>query len=73
MSSSIICDGLVTQSGAGAAQCATGWSVVEYALPFQITDVDPVVFAAYVGAGFFILLPLYAAVIGCRVLIKSIN
>lgn len=60
----------------GIPRCGEVWEFKEYIAvtpQFEIADVDPAVFSAYVGAGFFTLLPIYAAVIGCRALIKIIK
>jgi hypothetical protein len=73
MSNLLTCNGAITYSAQGYADCLAGWTVVQYVPPFAITDIDPLVFVTYVGSGFFLLLPLYVAIIGGRVILKSIH
>jgi hypothetical protein len=51
----------------------TGPSPVEYIPPFDISTLQPEMVVAFVGSGFFILLPLWVAVYGGRVLLTAIK
>lgn len=71
MADLIICEGIVTLDNQGDPECSTGWVAIEYVPPFNpATDLDPVEIAGFVGAGFFVLLPLWVAVYGGRALLN---
>lgn len=54
--------------------CDTGWSVVAMTAPeFDPGDLDPALIAGAVGTGFFIMLPLWVAVLGGRKLLDAIR
>ncbi len=63
------CEGDIDLS---AFTCSTGWQVVNYQ-PFDPSTIDPVLMAGAVGAGFFMLVPLWAVSFGIRALISSFN
>jgi hypothetical protein len=67
-----ICQGIIDNRN-DRAICDTGWEVAAHVAPFNITDVDPVVFVTYLGSGFFLMLPLWAATIGLRTLIHAVK
>lgn len=71
--SAVVCSGSITFDGAGVAQCSTGWTVQVVAQPFDPATLDPQMIAGAVGVGFFILVPLWAAALGVRSLIKIIR
>lgn len=73
----LLCDGVITQVGAdpqdsGAFQCSVAWQVAPVS-EFNPADLDPVLIAGAVGAGFFSLVPLWLAAVGARALIKAIR
>ena len=71
----IVCEGVITFDNQGGPSCSTGFVEMQY-LPYvqSVSElVDPLEAAAFVGSGFFILLPLWAAMYGGRVLINAIK
>jgi hypothetical protein len=66
-----LCSGSITVDSAGVLICSQAWSVVEYVAP--VADIDPVLFASYMGAGFCISFPLYLFAWGGRKIYKSLN
>ncbi len=53
--------------------CSAGWSIVEGTSTFDpATDLDPVLIAGAVGAGAFVLVPIWAALLGGRFLMRAI-
>jgi hypothetical protein len=50
----------------------TNYYVGAWEVP-TVSDIDPVLAAGAIGAGFFVLLPLWAAVFGGRALIRAIK
>lgn len=72
----VACPGQVTFSTNSGALCVDGWETHQYetVVPFNpATDIDPVLVAGAVGAGFFGLVPLWIAVIGVRKLIQLVR
>lgn len=53
-------------------ECTTGWATTP-TTQFDVSNLDPVLIAGAVGAGFFCLIPLWAAVFGLRFLLKAIR
>ena len=68
--------GMIVESGTGNAngpvvRCDVGWVIEPYNPPLTFdpaTDLDPGLIAGAVGAGFFVLVPLWVAVFGVRAL-----
>lgn len=62
-------------------QCSTDWAYVgdvnqvvsDAAQSFDVSQLDPQLMAAYLGSGFFILLPLWAAAYGVKALIQTVK
>lgn len=73
MSTTPICSGSITIGNDGQALCSTGWEIAAYVAPFHISQLDPVAIASYIGSGFFVLVPIWAAVVGCRALLDAIK
>lgn len=73
MSYSAVCAGPITEDASGAAICVDGWQQVVHAAPFDWSMIDPVLIAAYLGSGFFIMLPIWVAIVGGRALIHAIH
>lgn len=51
--------------------CDAGFII--HNLQFSATELDPVLIAGAVGAGFFSLIPLWLAIIGGRFLLRAIR
>ena len=66
----LVCD--TEPTAFDAAGCADGWTihVVE---TFDVSAITPADAAAFIGAGFFLTLPLYAAVKGVKSLIDFVR
>jgi hypothetical protein len=66
------CSGSVTILNPNTVQCSETWVEV---LPnvFDPATLDPVLIAGAVGVGAFVLLPLWAALIGIKMLLQSIK
>jgi hypothetical protein len=75
MATTIVCSGDITVDVTGAPQCSSGWESVEHtpSQPFDPADLDPSLIVGAVTAGFFILVPIWAAAFGFRSLLKSIK
>ncbi|HIE83496.1 MAG TPA: hypothetical protein EYQ00_06430 [Dehalococcoidia bacterium] len=58
----------------GAPRCGANnqeWTIIVDPSQAESFVVDPATAATFVGSGFFILLPLWAAIYGCRVLVNT--
>ena len=75
MATVTVCGGEITVDAAGAMQCSTGWEVAQYTAvqPFDPATLDPLLIAGAVTAGFFMLLPVWAAASGVRHILKTIS
>lgn len=70
----LTCDGTITEMGGGAYQCSVDWVSAMYdSSTFDPSQLDPGLMAAFIGSGFFILLPLWAASAGVVWLLKTIK
>ena len=73
------CDGEIFYNGGDATLvdsygCTVAWTISPGVSDFDpATDLDPVLFAGAVGAGFFALVPLWFAAVGARALIRAIR
>jgi len=68
------CPGLVTEDLTDHYPvCVDGWAVTVVDDPFDISQLDPVEIAGFVGSGFFVLIPLWVAVIGGTYLLKALD
>lgn len=72
----LFCDDQIVYVGPSPEQissyeCSTGWAITPTA-QFDVSNLDPVLIAGAVGAGFFCLIPLWAASMGVRFLIRAI-
>lgn len=72
MSSVLICSGDVT-TDQGHALCSTGWELAPHVPPFDISQLDPALIATMLGSGLFIMLPIWAAMVGGRAILNSIR
>lgn len=73
----LFCDGQIVYIGPDPAdlasyECSVGWST-RPTTQFDVADLDPVLIAGAIGAGFFVLVPLWAAILGLRYLIRAIH
>lgn len=67
------CPAIITIDANYRPECAAGWVLTSVEEPFDFTQISPVDIAGVVGAGFFVLLPLWAAVYGFSALIKTVS
>ncbi len=74
--------GTITEVDAFNHQCSTSWQQVTFSAgaggtpdtgSFDPSTLDPGLMAAFLGSGFFILLPLWAASWGVKALIQSVK
>ena len=68
-----ICDGNITNSILGYAQCSTGWYQQPAVAPFELSQIDPQVATAMFAAGFVLLITPWAAAWGFSQLIKLLR
>lgn len=73
----LFCDDQIVYVGPDQAQlnsyeCAVGWATMP-TTQFDVSNLDPVLIAGAVGAGFFCLVPLWFAVFGLRALLRAIR
>lgn len=66
----LYCAGVVDLS---ALTCSTGWQTVVTNPPFDPSQLDPVGLGAMFGAGFFVMLPVWAACEGVRFLLSMVK
>ena len=72
----VICPGAVTQIDSVTYECLSEWAVTpldESSPQFNIADLVPLLMAAFIGSGYFILLPFWAASGGVRELLKLVK
>jgi hypothetical protein len=67
------CVGEVTVASDGAALCSGVWNLIPVPEPFDITLVDPEVYAQFFIAGFVLVGTIWGAALGIRLLLKSIR
>lgn len=70
--------GVISQTGGAnvngpVIRCDAGWQIVEYVPPFEVSTLDPVTVALFVGSGFFILVPIWLAVYSVRGLLALLK
>lgn len=75
-----MCPGDITQLDAVTFECLDGWYIATSAevlggdtQSFNINQLDPELLAAYAGLGFFILLPMWGAAYGVKLLLQTIT
>jgi hypothetical protein len=66
------CSGPVTISVDDVPACADGWVLTEVNAPLDVAAITADL-PAFVGSGFFILLPLWVAVYGGRAILNAIR
>lgn len=66
----LYCAGVIDLS---ALTCSTGWQSVVANPPFSASQLDPVVLGAMFGAGFFVMVPVWAACQGARFLLSMLK
>lgn len=68
------CDVDLIYSTSTQLVCSSGWRLVSVlATEFNPNEIDPVLMAGAIGAGFFMLLPLWFAISGGRKLLSVIR
>lgn len=74
MSTIVYCTGEIIEGAtAGSVSCPTGWVTAAYAPPFDVSQIDPLVFSEFFLAGFCLFLTPYAAAWGLAQLVKAIR
>lgn len=70
----VVCAGTVTESG-GVPSCSEAWQVVQYtqAVPFDPSQLEPATLGVMFSAGFFVLVPVWAACLGLKKLLRAIR
>jgi hypothetical protein len=66
----------ITFTANGAPRCGSTnseWTIMVDPSQQELFVVDPATAATFIGSGFFILLPLWAALYGGRVLLNSMD
>lgn len=69
----LICSGSVTLTDQGAPLCSEGWATALYVAPFDPAAIDPATIAAVFGAGFSLVIGVWAAAFGLSQLVKMIK
>jgi hypothetical protein len=69
----LLCTGDVTTTATGFPQCSGYWSLIPVPEPFDITLVDPEVFASFFIGGFVLVGTIWGAAFGIRLLLNSIR
>jgi hypothetical protein len=67
------CVGDVTVANDGAALCSGVWNLIPVPEPFDITLVDPEIYAQFFIAGFALVGTIWGAALGVRLLLKMIR
>lgn len=69
----LICNGEITQAVDSFPVCSTGWVAQLASLPFDLSQIDPVIATQLFGGGFFLTVPVWAVSWGFGQLLKSID
>lgn len=72
-SSQLICPGSISFDFDGNPICESGWLTQIALVPFDISQIDPVVATAFFGAGFALPIAPWAASIGVKYLLSLIR
>jgi hypothetical protein len=67
------CVGDVSVASDGAALCSGVWGLIPVPEPFDITGVDPSIFAQFFIGGFVLVGTIWGAAFGIRLLLNSIR
>jgi hypothetical protein len=74
MATHLYCQGTITFNDAkGKVFCSTGWEQAPALEQFDISALDPQLIALMMGSGFFIMVPLWVAIVGGRAILQSIH
>lgn len=73
MALQIICSGVVSTLSNGAATCSTGWMTQLSSLPFDVSQIDPVVATALFGGGFALAIVPWSVAWGFSQLFKLVR
>ena len=73
MNSIIVCAEQITTNIDGYPICSSGWLTSVQSIPFDISQINPVLIAEFFGAGFFLTTPVMAACWGVSALINTIR
>lgn len=57
----------------GSVSCSTGWITAAYVPPFDVSQIDPLVFSGFFLAGFVLFLTPYSAAWGLAQIVKAIK
>lgn len=68
-----VCPGTITVDQAGGLLCSEAWQTMAAPVGFDFTQIDPVVMAQAMGAGFSISFATMAFAWGGRIIYKSIH
>lgn len=68
----LICEGSITQSS-GDLICSTGWITQLASLPFDASQIDPLLATSLLTGGFLISLVPFATAFGISSLLKAIR
>ena len=72
-STQLICPDLISFDFQGNPICESGWLTQVAMVPFDISQIDPVVSTAFFGAGFALPIAPWAASIGVKYLLSLIR
>lgn len=72
-STQLICPDLISFDFQGNPICESGWLTQVAMVPFDISQIDPVVATAFFGAGFALPIAPWAASIGVKYLLSLIR
>lgn len=73
MSLALVCDGLISLDGNGAPLCSTGWLSQTATIPFDASQIDPMVATAMFGAGFSLFIVPWASAWGVSQILKLLR
>ena len=79
MSTIVYCTGQIVEATfaadpiEGAVSCPSGWVTAAYVPPFDVSQIDPLVFSEFFLAGFVLFLTPYAAAWGLAQLVKAVR
>jgi len=73
MALTLACEGVISEGQEGAATCSTGWISQLSSIPFDASQIDPLIATAMFGGGFALFIIPWAAAWGVSQILKLLR
>lgn len=73
MAEFIVCEGVITQTAEGTAQCSTGWISQLAPIPFDPSQIDPALATSMFAGGFGLFIVPWATAWGVSQMLKLLR